>query len=105
MLFQLDKRQIGINSVVKNKKNKEIPSTPNNKFKFNNGEIKILQINWNLNVALSKHAHNSKKQIKEILLKFKAINLINRFSFGLEKSINKIPIIGNNNILIKIIFM
>jgi hypothetical protein len=44
-LFQLAKIHIGINKVVNNKKNKEIPSTPTKKFKLSNGDTKNLLVN------------------------------------------------------------
>jgi hypothetical protein len=44
-LFQLDNKHKGINNVVKRTKNNEIPSIPNEKFKFSDDTHVELKIN------------------------------------------------------------
>ena len=95
MLFQLVSKHNGINSVVNNTKNKDIPSTPNIKFKFKLGNQKNFTTNWKELVDFWKNPHNNKEPVKDKHAEFKAIIFNNFFLLKGINNNNKIPKIGN----------
>ena len=98
MLFQLIRIHIGINKVVNNKKNIEIPSIPKVRFKFKFGNQKILVTNWKLAKDFWKKIHKNSKPINGKNEKFKAINFKKVFSLSETINSKNTPIIGESKI-------
>ena len=74
---QLARMHNGIRRVVNKIKNKEIPSIPRVKFKFNSGTQQISSTNWKLEVDLSKKTHKKRDNKKVKNEKKRAVNLKN----------------------------
>ena len=60
-LYQLDKRQIGINNVVNKRKKREIPSIPKVKFTLDWDNQMISSTNCSFGVESSKSIHKNKE--------------------------------------------
>lgn len=99
-LLQLNKRQIGINIVVSNRKNNEIPSIPAIIFKFKLDNQWFFIVNWNCPTDFSKYAQTINEPKNGNTEKFKAINFNSLELFGEYNKRHKIPIRGNNRIYI-----
>ena len=65
-----------IKKVLNNIKNTEIPSTPINKCRFNEGNHSKYSKNWNLDVELSKSTNKNNEYIKATRDVTKAHNFI-----------------------------
>ena len=88
----------GINKVVSNKKNKDIPSTPKEKLKFKTGNQLNWVTNWKKPEDLLKAPQTSKELKKDKKDAFSETNFSNTFSRAGIKHKVKIPIIGNINV-------
>jgi hypothetical protein len=94
MLFQLIKIQRGINSVVKRRKKKEIPSIPKVIFKFNTGIHKSFVTNWKVPIDLLKPPQITRNIRKGKLEKCRVSNFSCLCAVGFVKISTKIPING-----------
>ena len=91
-------KQIGINKVVNNKKNNEIPSTPIGKFKFKIGIQKNLFTNWKVPIDLLKNTQTNKDKtnVKQEKLNATCLNKI-WFDEGIGNNAIA-PVKGSNKI-------
>ncbi len=73
MILQLCKIHKGNKKVVNKTKNNEIPSIPNVKLIFKEGNQSKCCVNWNLAVELSKEVHKKMDKIRENKELFNAV--------------------------------
>mgnify|MGYP001797158091 CR=1 len=98
ILFQLIKIHKGINKVVSNKKNNEIPSTAKVTFKFNIGIHTSLLTNWNVPNDFLNMPQMDKRIRKGNDEKLNATIFNNICCSGFIKINNEIPINGINDV-------
>lgn len=99
ILFQQIRRHSGINKVVNNKKNKDIPSKPSVKFRFKVGNQKILWTNWKELVDFWKKLHKSNEPLNDKQEHFRATVFNNFFLLKGIKNKRTIPKSGSSKII------